>query len=114
MYTSVNVHTGEPVHDLQHFIQCAADVVSTTIGTRVMRRHYGSGPASMVDAPDNASTRLRMVSGAATALLKWDNRLQLNRVQVAGGSTMGQVRFAIDGVVTIGNVQHVLSGELLT
>lgn len=113
MYTSVNVHTGMRIDDLAHFLQCAADVVSTLIGTRVMRRHYGSEPASLIDSPDNASTRLRLMSGAATAIMKWDDRVDITRIQVASGENAGQVQFAIDGVVTIGNARYVLDSELL-
>lgn len=117
MYTSVNVKTGLPIHDLDHFIQCATDIVTTAIGTRVMRRQYGSKVSDLVDSPDNASTRLRFISAAATALMRWDDRLTLSRVQVASvgqtAESMGQVQFAIDGIVTIGNERYVLEGALL-
>lgn len=113
MYTSVNVHTGLVIHDLEHYLQCAADIVTTFVGSRTMRRHYGSGVPDRIDAPDNAASRLRLISAAATGLLRWDDRAVLNRVRVAGGETMGRVQFAIDGVVTIGNARYELKSEIV-
>lgn len=113
MYTSVNVHTGMAIQDLDHYLQCAADIVTTYVGSRVMRRHYGSAIPDLIDAPDNAASRLRLISAAATGLLRWDDRATITRIQVAGGDTMGKVHFAIDGTVVIGNTCYTLDGALI-
>lgn len=113
MYTSINIHTGEPVNDLAHFMQCASDVVTTPTGTRVMRRHYGSAVPDLTDTPDNASNRVRLIAATATALMRWEPRLALNRVRVASGATPGKLLFAIDGQVTIDNTRYTLDGALI-
>lgn len=113
MYHSINVHTGEAISDLEHFKQSAADVVTTPLISRVMRRHYGSAVFDLIDAPDSPSRRVRLMAAHAAGLMQWEPRLQLTRVQILSGNTPGQLRTAIDGTVTIGNQTHELTGFAL-
>jgi hypothetical protein len=48
--------TGKPMYDTAHLSQSIGDILSTPIGSRVMRRDYGSALFELVDAPGNALT----------------------------------------------------------
>jgi len=63
-----------------HLSQSIADILTTPIGSRVMRRDYGSLLFELVDQPDNPRTRLRLFAAIAVALAKWEPRLRLTRV----------------------------------
>lgn len=75
--------TGKPLEGTAHLIQSIGDILSTPIGTRVMRRDYGSLLPELVDQPANDFTRLRLFAATAIALLRWEPRLRLKRVRFA-------------------------------
>lgn len=89
--------TGKPLHGDSHLAQSVTDILSTPIGSRVMRRDYGSLLFQLVDAPLNAITRLRLFAAVAIALSKWEPRIRLTRVDVGQGNSAGQVDVAIEG-----------------
>ncbi len=66
-----------------HLLQSIADILTTPIGSRVMRRDYGSLLFELIDQPDNARTRLRLFAAIAVALGKWEPRLAITRIAVA-------------------------------
>ncbi len=47
----MNAATGRNLTGLDHLHQSIADILSTPIGTRVMRRDYGSRLPELIDAP---------------------------------------------------------------
>ena len=88
--TGLNRQTGRPldVASAEHLVQSIGDVLTTPIGSRVGRRDYGSELADLVDQPLNAATRMRIFAATAMALLAWEPRVRLKRVQLqasAGG-----------------------------
>jgi phage baseplate assembly protein W len=66
-----------------HLAQSIGDILSTPIGTRVMRRDYGSALFELIDAPANALTRSRIYAATATALARWEPRIRLTRVTLS-------------------------------
>jgi phage baseplate assembly protein W len=60
--------TGEPLNELAHIEQSIADILTTPIGSRVMRRAYGSNLPDLIDKPFNATTKLLMAAETATAI----------------------------------------------
>ncbi|MEN1450892.1 GPW/gp25 family protein, partial [Pseudomonas aeruginosa] len=53
----MNAHTGGAIDRLAHIRQSIAVILTTRIGTRVMRREYGSQLPELIDAPFNVTTR---------------------------------------------------------
>lgn len=45
----MNAHTGQPLAGLDHLRQIIADILSTPLNTRVMRRDYGSRILELID-----------------------------------------------------------------
>lgn len=60
-YLGMNCSDGLTVTDLEHISQSIGDILRTPVGSRVMRRDYGSLLASMIDhrRPRRLSCRLR-------------------------------------------------------
>lgn len=62
-----------------------ADVLTTPIGSRVMRRDYGSWLPELVDQPMNAATRLKLYGATALALMRHHRRSRLKSVALVTG-----------------------------
>ena len=78
----LDASTGKQLSGLAHLRQSVRDILTTPIGTRVMRRDYGSRLYRLVDAPMNDATRLDMMAATYEALETWEPRLKLERVNV--------------------------------
>lgn len=96
----VNASTGTSIDGIDHLAQSIGDILSTPIGSRVMRRDYGSLLPQLVDQPFNGATRVRLFGAIATALMRWEPRLRLTRVSIEIGSDPGAVTVTVDGVRT--------------
>lgn len=70
------------VDSLEHLHQSIAHILTTPLGSRVMRRDYGSELPDLIDQPLNASTRLRIYAATAIALQRWEKRIRLRRVKL--------------------------------
>ncbi len=79
----MNRTTGAAIPLLPHIAQSLADIITTPIGSRVMRRDYGSLVPYLIDQPDNAATQLRLVAAVSSAIMKWEPRVRLTRVAIA-------------------------------
>lgn len=73
--------TGKRLSGLEHLRQSIRDIITTPIGTRVMRRDYGCRAFQIIDAPMNRSTLLDLYSAVAEALDRWEPRFKLQQVQ---------------------------------
>ena len=92
----MNAETGRELTGLEHLKQSIADILNTPIGSRVMRRDYGSRLFELIDAPINRSTVVDIVAETAEALMKWEDRLVVSAVDVTGG-VVGQIVLRITG-----------------
>ncbi|WP_292065983.1 GPW/gp25 family protein [Brevundimonas sp. UBA7664] len=81
--------TGKPISGLDHLIQSIADILTTPLGSRVMRRDYGSALPDLIDQPMNGATRMRLFGAVATALQRWEPRIRLTRVWLERGARDG-------------------------
>lgn len=83
MSYGMNVSTGIRIDGLQHIEQSIAQILTTPIGSRVMRRDFGSLiPELIIDQPLNDETQLMISAATATAIRKWEPRFQMTRVQL--------------------------------
>jgi len=92
----MDASTGKSLSDLEHLRQSVRDVLSTPIGSRVMRREYGSQLFRLLDAPLNRSTLMDLYAATAEALQRWEPRFELTRV-TASLSTLGVVTLNLTG-----------------
>ncbi|MEQ3671377.1 GPW/gp25 family protein [Pseudophaeobacter sp.] len=93
----IDASTGKNISGLAHLRQSVRDILTTPIGTRVMRRDYGSRLYRLVDAPMNDATKLDMMAATYEALDTWEPRLQLEQVGVQH-TEPGHATISIEGV----------------
>ena len=63
--------------------QSIQDILTTPIGSRIMRRSYGSLLPKMIDEPFNEITRLQLFAATATALIQWEDRVNIESISIA-------------------------------
>lgn len=95
--------TGRTITGAAHLAQSIADVLTTPIGSRVMRREYGSLLPDLIDAPFNDATRLQAYAAVAMALMRWEPRIRLSRVQLSLSEQPGQAYLDVEGSRTDSN-----------
>ncbi|MDY0971385.1 GPW/gp25 family protein [Siccibacter turicensis] len=76
-YTGMDRTRGVALVDEAHVSQSVRDILMTPVGTRVMRREYGSLLSALLDQPQNPALRLQIMSACYMALLKWEPRITL-------------------------------------
>ncbi|WP_305817545.1 GPW/gp25 family protein [Photobacterium leiognathi] len=74
--------TGRSLSGDDHLLQSIRDILTTQLGTRVMRPRYGSNVPRLVDNPFNATTRADIIAESAVALERWEPRLDVTRITV--------------------------------
>lgn len=104
-----NASTGKALDGLEHLRQSITDILTTPIGTRVMRRDYGSRLPRLVDAPMNRSTLLDIYSATAEAIAEWEPRLKLQSV-TATDAQPGKIVLTLKGEYLPDGVPVTLDG----
>lgn len=99
----MNALNGRSLTGLEHLKQSIADILNTPIGSRVMRRDYGSNLFSLIDAPLNRGTLVDIYAATAEALMKWEDRLLVSAVDITSAQ-LGQITLKITG-------KYVLDGK---
>jgi len=95
----INANTGAALGGIDHLRQSVRDILTTPIGTRVMRREYGSRLYELVDAPMNPSGLLDLYAATAEALAKWEPRIDVEQVSSETDKS-GRVLLTISGRYT--------------
>ena len=91
-----DARTGAALTGLEHLRQSVGDVLGTRIGTRVMRREFGSRLPELVDAPLNDGLRAAVAAATVEALRRWEPRLRVRRVRVAAAPAGSPARVHLD------------------
>lgn len=79
----------------EHLVQSIGDILTTPLGSRVARRDYGSQLPDLIDRPHNAETRLKIYAATAIALMRWEPRVRLARVQLDGEGASAILRLDV-------------------
>ena len=90
----MDASTGRASSGLDHLYQSIGKIVSTPLASCVKRRTFGSELPDLIDAPSNGAVRTRLYAAVATALMRWEPRLMLNRVTLTADD-----RHPTDGVL---------------
>ncbi|EDW2791967.1 baseplate assembly protein [Salmonella enterica] len=94
-YIGMNAETGEDVTDDDHINQSIADILNTPVGTRVMRRAYGSQVTGIIDSPQGQVTDMRLMSAIYVALLLWEPRISVTSITIENtGAGKGKAQIA--------------------
>ena len=80
--TGMDKASGKPLADLLHLKQSIADILSTPIGSRIMRRDYGSRLFKRIDAPMTGELMAEIYSDVGEALFSYEPRFEVTNVSV--------------------------------
>lgn len=99
----MNASTGRTIVGRDHLMQSVGTIVATPLASCVKRRTFGSELPDLIDAPSNGAVRTRLYAAVATALMRWEPRLILNRVLLRGDDRLasaGALYLDIEGWTT--------------
>ena len=74
--------TGRRLGGIDHLRQSVRDILTTPIGSRVMRRDYGSRLFELIDAPYTPAIKLAIIAATAEALMTWEPRIEVETVSL--------------------------------
>lgn len=100
MATGLDPLTGRALSGRAWLRAAIVDVLTTPVGTRVMRRDYGSRLFDLLDQPLNPVTRQRVYAATAEALRRWlPGVFRLTRARlVVDPARLGAARLQLEGV----------------
>ncbi|WP_259515447.1 GPW/gp25 family protein [Shewanella baltica] len=89
----MNRFTGRALNESQHISQSIQDILTTPLGSRVMRRDYGSAIFELIDQPQSAAVKLQIMAAAVIALTRWEPRIRITEIEVIAGDLNGKMQF---------------------
>ena len=98
-YMGMNRNTGLAIRDSEHISQSMRDILLTPVGSRVMRREYGSLLSALIDMPQNPALRLQIMVACYSAIQKWEPRIRLTAISFETGDA-GEMYVDITGMRT--------------
>lgn len=98
-YQGMNRNTGLGISDTEHISQSMRDILLTPVGSRVMRREYGSLLSTLIDMPQNPALRLQIMVACYSAIQKWEPRIRLTAISFEPGGA-GEMYVDITGMRT--------------
>ncbi|MDD2977906.1 GPW/gp25 family protein [Aquabacterium sp.] len=93
----MNMNTGKAIDGIEHLRQSIARILTTPQFSRLMRRDFGSLIPELIDQPANPTTFVRLYAATAGALIKWEPRFRVSRVQVSSADQPGRLQIDIEG-----------------
>jgi phage baseplate assembly protein W len=91
--------TGRLLTGVAHLKQSIQQILTTRIGSRVMRRKFGSTVPDLIDSPANRQTLLQCYAAIAVAIHDFEPRLKLTRIYSDFDTNLinGKATFVIEG-----------------
>lgn len=101
-YLGMNSQTGLSVSEAEHIGQSVRDILVTPVGSRVMRREYGSLLSALIDQPQSPALRLQIMAACYSAIQKWEPRISLTTITFERSETYGGLYVDITGTRSTG------------
>ncbi len=95
--TGMNRAAGTRLDGVEHIAQSIANILTTPLGSRLMRREYGSLLPELIDQPQNKATAVRLYAATASALMRWEPRMRISKLSLQ--SVGPRMELGIDGEV---------------
>ena len=96
-YLGMSSHTGLSISEADHIRQSVRDILVTPVGSRVMRREYGSLLSALIDQPQTPALRLQIMAACYSAIQKWEPRVTLSTITFERGEADGALYVDITG-----------------
>ena len=97
----IDASTGKRLAGIAHLKASIRDILTTRIGTRCMRRDYGSRLPELVDNPMGDLLKAELFAATAEALARWEPRFLLDRVFLESASADGRIVLALEGRILV-------------
>lgn len=97
-YLGMNSHTGLSISEVEHIRQSVRDILVTPVGSRVMRREYGSLLSALIDQPQTPALRLQIMAACYSAIQKWEPRVSLSTLTFERGEDDGAMYVDMTGM----------------
>ncbi|MFY9810825.1 GPW/gp25 family protein [Aquabacterium sp.] len=110
--TGTDAKTGKPLSGYAHLQQSIRDILTTPLGSRVMRPDYGSRLFELVDAPINPMTVLDVYAATAEALRVNEPRVRTERVKLDTAEP-GQMALSLAGTYLVDGSPITLDGIVI-
>lgn len=104
--------TGKELEGIEHIKQSIVEILTTPMGSRIMRRNYGSRLFELVDKPINRDFSLEIYAATAEALERWEKRFKLEKVKITGIKE-GKVMLMLEGIYLPKNENILLNGIII-
>lgn len=95
--TGISARGGAALSDWDHVQQSIRKILTTPIGSRVMRRDFGSNLQDLVDRKMTQAIILALYSAAATAIARWEPRFRMRGGSVTRAEATGEIALDIYG-----------------
>lgn len=108
--------TGRRIEGIAHLHQSVVTILKTPLGSRVLRRDFGSRLFELLDRNITPSLKMQMYAATVEALQKWEPRIEVKRVNVEpvlDESIQHSVSLAIEGIYLPNGNPVTLDGVLL-
>lgn len=81
--SGMHAATGKTIAaEIDHIWASVRCILVTPMGSRVMRRPFGSLIPDLIDHPDNPANRLRLIAASYMAIIRWEPRVRLTRASI--------------------------------
>ena len=92
----MNVNTGKNISQINHLKQSISNILTTPIGSRVMRRDYGSNLFNKIDQPVNGELIAEIYLDIVESLFIWEPRFELDQV-IVQDINKGKITIDLEG-----------------
>lgn len=89
--------TGQPLDGWDAVVQSIAVILTTPIGSRVMRREFGSELMDLIGRPMTSEVVLALYVATAYAIELWEPRFRLTGVEMSTPAADGSIVLALRG-----------------
>lgn len=93
----IDRRTGGIASGWAHVEQSLDVILTTPIGSRVMRRDFGSEIPDLVDRKMTSRLILALYAAAAVAIRRWEPRFRLTRAAVTEAGATGRLGLVLSG-----------------
>lgn len=92
--------SGLTISEIESIEQSIQDIVTTPLGSRIMRRDYGSMVPDLIDQPMSDVLILKMYSAIYTPVARWEPRINIESINITGIGS-GFMQLDLESVHTI-------------
>jgi phage baseplate assembly protein W len=92
----MNINNGKTISEIAHIKQSITNILTTPIGSRIMRRNYGSRLFEKIDRPINGELISEIYSDIIEAIFIWEPRFEVEQV-IVQNITNGKITIDIEG-----------------